>query len=178
MFVRTLSTALIALSGAAFLAGCDGVPSTPLLPSNPNLGPGPTITGTVKGVTGTNLRVGLLGAKSAGQTKVEVASAAVTSERFTLQLPAEPGLDKMATDSESILFTLQAYEDKNKNNRFDTGDVETDAVAQGGTFRFFADDTPTRTAGWYQFKGGQYTKSFDVAFDLSAGGGGGAVLLF
>jgi hypothetical protein len=169
MIKRSIPALVAVAAGAALLAGCDGLATSPLI-SNPNLSPGPTISGSVKGVTATNLRVGLLGAKGAGQSKVEVASSSVAGSNFTLQLPREPGLDKMANDTESLLFTLQAYEDKNSNGRFDSGDTETDAVAASGTFRFFAEDSPNRTAGWYQFKNGQYTKSFDVAFDLNAGG--------
>lgn len=171
MFVRQFSAVLAVAAGAALLAGCDGVPSTPLI-GNPNLGPGPTISGTVKNVTGSNLRVGLLGTKTTGQQKLELTSSAVAGSAFTLQLPSEPGLNLMVNDTESITFTLQAYEDKNSNGRFDAGDVETDAGVAGGTFRFFAEDAPGRQAGWNQYKNGQYTKSIDVAFALDGNVGG------
>ena len=131
--------------------------------------PGPTINGQVKGESADNLRVGLLGAKSAGQAQREIASSAVSSAgSFNLQFPNSPPLDLMSSANESVTFALTAYIDKNANGKYDSTDELSDASPQSGTFRFFVDDGPPGSykSGWNLYKNGQYVQSFDTAFVL------------
>lgn len=167
MFARTLRRWVIALPAMAFLTACD-VPNVPDVAGNGN---SPTLRGQVTGVTGSDVRVGLLGAKSAGRPLEELVSSAVTDGSYTLRLPPSPRLDLMSGSNanESIGFTLRAYRDVNGNTRYDAGDVLTDAVAESGTFRFFVDDGApgTYVAGWNLFQNGRYVQTFDTAFNLS-----------
>ncbi|MFN3431036.1 MAG: hypothetical protein ACK46X_13910 [Candidatus Sericytochromatia bacterium] len=155
----------IALPLLAVLAGCD-VPSVPGIDV-----PGPTLRGQVKGETSSNLRVGLLGTKTAGAPERELRSAAVGSDgSYTLQLPNSPPLDLMVNANDSVVFTLTAYEDTNKSGSFDPADKVTDAVAQSGRFRFFVEDGPPGSykSGWnlYNNTSGTYSQSFETAFVL------------
>jgi hypothetical protein len=158
--------AAIALPLLAVLAGCD-VPSVPGIDI-----PGPTLRGQVKGESASNLRIGMLGEKSAGSGKREVAGAPVSSDgSYSLRLPNSPPLDLMVNANDSIAFTLTAYEDTNKNGAFDSSDTVTDAAAQTGTFRFFVEDGPpgsSQKAGWnlYNSSTGMYSQSFETAFVL------------
>jgi hypothetical protein len=160
--------ALVAATAAlAMLVGCTDVPS---FPTTPNIaGSGPTLRGTVKASTTTNLRVGLLGSTKAGGTTRELVGAPASSGSFSMQLPASPPYDMMLDDNQSVVFTLQAYADKNKNAKYDAGE-ETDAAAQNGTVRFFAEDGPAGSykAGWNVFKDGRYSQSFDLAFNVQS----------
>ena len=161
---RRLSRPMLTLLPAlALLAGCD-------VPSLPSVGlPGPTLTGTVAGESGSNLRVGLLGTPRAGGDKLELVSSSVSSGgSYRLQLPDTPRMDMMVNDNESVLFTLSAYKDLNGNGRFDASDELTDAAAQAGTFRYFAEDGAPGgyKAGWNLYKDGTYVQSFDTAFVL------------
>jgi hypothetical protein len=157
--------ALTLIPTLTLLAGCD-------VPNVPGVGtPGPTINGQVKGTIADNLRVGMLGSKSAGQPKREIASSAVgSSGSYSLQLPNSPPLDLMVNATDSAAFTLSAYVDKNKNGKYDTTDELTEAAAQTGTFRFFLEDGPPGSykSGWnlYNASTGTYTQSFTTAFVL------------
>lgn len=158
--------AAIALPLLAVLAGCD-VPSVPGIDT-----PGPTLRGQVKGESTSNLRIGLLGSKTAGAAKREVVGAAVASDgSYTLRLPNSPPLDMMVTANDSVAFTLTAYEDTNKSGAYDSADTVTDKAAQTGTFRFFVEDGPagsSQKAGWnlYNSTTGMYSQSFETAFVL------------
>lgn len=147
------------------MAGCD-VPNVPLAGGG---GSAPTINGQVKGVTGTNVRIGLLGAKSAGQAKREIATSTVGADgAYSLTFPGSPPFDLMVNDNDSVLFSLSAYKDLNSNGRYDTTDELTDAAAESGTFRFFVEDGPPGSykSGWNLFRNGQYVQSFSTAFVL------------
>lgn len=149
----------------ALLAGCD-VPNVPLVGGG---GSAPTINGQVKGVTGSNVRIGLLGAKSAGQAKREIATSTVGADgSYSLTFPGSPPFDLMVNDNDSVLFSLSAYKDLNSNGRYDTSDELTDAAAQSGTFRFFVEDGPPGSykSGWNLYQNGQYVQSFSTAFVL------------
>lgn len=157
--------AAIALPLLAVLAGCD-VPSVPGIDI-----PGPTLRGQVKAESTSNLRIGMLGAKTAGAPKREVAGTSVGSDgSYTLQLPNSPPLDLMVNANDSVAFTLTAYEDTNKSGDYDSSDTVTDAAAQSGTFRFFVEDGPPGSykSGWnlYNNTSGTYSQSFETAFVL------------
>lgn len=151
---------LVAIATTCALAGCD-TPVGALLG-----GGGPTISGTVKGMSGSAVRVGLIGTPRAGAREREIASAATAGGAFLLTLPARPPIDLMEQPDEqrSIVFTLRAYEDSNGNNAFDAG--EKLCECSSGQFRYFSSDGPEGSyrAGWNQFSGGRYTQSFDTAF--------------
>jgi hypothetical protein len=162
---RSLTRIALMAPALALLAGCD-VPSVPGISM-----PGPTLNGQVKGEAGSNLRIGLLGSKSAGQAKREIASSSVGSGgAYTLQLPNSPPLDLMTDANSSVAFTLSAYKDTNSNGKYDTTDEISDAAAQNGTFRFFVDDGPPGSykSGWNLYKDGQYVQSFNTAFVLQS----------
>lgn len=163
---RSLSRFALVLAPTLFvLAGCD-VPSVPGISM-----PGPTINGQVKGSAASALRVGLLGSKSAGTAKREIATAPVSADgAYSLQLPNSPPLDLMTDANSSVAFTLSAYTDKNGNGKYDSTDELSDAAAQNGTFRFFVDDGPPGSykSGWNLYKDGQYVQSFNTAFVLQS----------
>lgn len=144
------------------LAACDA----PTLPGGA-LGDGPVLSGSAPEAA--NLRVGLVGRKTPSSPDQELVSTPVTAGRYTLTVPASPRLDFMLNDNESILLTLRAYEDVNANGRYDEGDRLTDAAAVGGTFRYFAEDSPSGAyrAGWNQFRDGTYTQTYSTAFNLT-----------
>ncbi|HEY9722268.1 MAG TPA: hypothetical protein V6D47_09650 [Oscillatoriaceae cyanobacterium] len=157
---RTLSAVAIAC-----LAGCSGI-----APNLPGISLGATVHGQVNGVSGSNLRVGLLGSKEAGQTPQELVSAPVTGGAYSLDLPGSPRLDLMSSDSESIPFALEVYQDNNGDGQYDEGDTITQASAANGTFRFFTEDGPPGSykAGWNLYQNGSYTQTFDTAVNLTA----------
>lgn len=163
---RYMSRCAIALVPVlALLAGCD-VPNVPLAGGSTSA---PAINGQVKGVAGGNVRIGLLGAKSAGQSKREIATTEVGADgSYSLQFPGSPPFDLMVNDNDSVIFTLSAYKDLNDNDRYDTSDELTEVAAQSGTFRFFVDDGPPGSykAGWNLYQNGQYVQSFSTAFVL------------
>lgn len=145
---------------AIALTGCD-TPVGALIG-----GGGPTITGTVKGMAGAAVRVGLIGTPKAGAKEREIASTAASGGSFSLTLPARPPVDLMEQPDEqrSIVFTLRAYEDRNGNGAFDSG--EPLCVCSAGSFRYFSSDGPAGSyrAGWNAFEGGRYSQSFDTAY--------------
>lgn len=166
MFKNVLRVSLPLVTGLMLLAGCD-------VPVVPGVGtPGPTLTGSVSGVSGSNLRVGLLGAKKAGAQQQELVSTALGGGSYSLKVPNAPTLDLMANDNESILFTLSVYKDNNQNGKFDEGDEVTDASSAKSTLRFFMNDGAPGTykAGWnvYDPQAGTYSQAFDAAFNLTA----------
>lgn len=152
-------TTLVVLT---LLAGCD-VPGVPSFG-----GAGPTVTGTVKNMTGANVRVSMMGATSAGGATREIASAATSSGAFSLSLPGAPPIDLMEQPGEqrSIVFTLKAYQDGNANSRYDAGEQVCDCSS--GQFRYFAADGPEGSwkAGWNNLVGGRFTQSFNTAYAL------------
>ena len=149
----------LALAATLLLAGCDTPIATVLG------GGGPTISGTVQGMSGAAVRVGLIGTPKAGAREREIASTGTAGGGFVITLPARPPIDLMQqNETRSIVFTLRAYEDANGNNAFDAG--EKLCECSSGQFVFFDSDGPAGSykAGWNQFSGGRYTQSFDTAF--------------
>lgn len=179
---RPVSRALGILSGltlAVALTGCD-VPNVPLTDLPDAIGSsGPTLQGSLQDVETTGqVRVGLLGATGAGKPSMELRSAAVTGNNFSLTLPAIPPNEFMANDNESFLLMLTAYEDTNGNGRYDTSDEVLEAAAPAGTFRYFADEGPSYKKGWNLFQNGAYTQSFPTAFEMEGGVSAFRVLSF
>ncbi len=156
---RPVSLALL-LAATFAVAGCD-TPVGALIG-----GAGPTISGTVKGMSGAAVRVGLIGTPRAGAKEREIASAATSGGSFTLTLPARPPIDLMEQPDEqrSIVFSLRAYEDRNANGAFDDG--EPLCQCSSGSFRYFSSEGPAGSykAGWNTFAGGRYSQSFDTAY--------------
>lgn len=150
----------LALASMLLLAGCD-TPIGAVLG-----GGGPTISGTVTGMSGSAVRVGLIGTPRANAREREIASTGTAGGAFMITLPGRPPIDLMQQpdESRSIVFTLRAYEDSNGNNAFDAG--EKLCECSSGQFVYFASDGPAGSykAGWNQLVGGRYTQSFDTAF--------------
>ena len=158
---RTTILAL-ALAATAALTGCD----TPVVGAI--LGGGPTIRGNVVGMQGAAVRVGLIGTPRAGANAREIATAATAGGAYAITLPARPPIDLMEQPDElrSIVFTIRAYEDRNGNDAYDSG--ETLCECSSGQFRYFSTDGPAGSykAGWNVFAGGRYSQAFDVAYNL------------
>jgi hypothetical protein len=155
-----LCLAVMPAAGCADLAAVGGLP-LPLAG-----GGGPTVSGTVKGMSGAGVRVGVLGSSTAGGKQREIASTEVSDGAFTLTLPGRAPVDMMEQPAEtrSVVFTLRAYADANRNSRYDDG--ETLCECSSGQFRFFESDGPAGSykAGWNVVTGGRFTQNFSTAF--------------
>lgn len=152
---------LLPLLTVLALAGCD-VPGVPSFG-----GAGPTITGSVTKLTGSGIRVSLMGAATAGGAQREIASTAASGGQFSLTLPGSPPIDMMTADeTRSVVFTLKAYQDGNGNGKYDGGEQLCDC--SNGQFTYFTSDGPSGSwkAGWNNLSGGRYTQTFTTAYAL------------
>ena len=163
----TLRALFLAASAATWVAGCSDVGAIAGLPGGLT-GGGPPIRGTVKDMSGPEVRVGVIGSPRAGGKQREIVSTTASAGTFSLSLPASPPVDMMEQPDEtrSVVFTLRAYADANRNQRYDDG--ETLCECSEGQFRFFASDGAPGSykAGWNVFANGKYTQSFTTAFNL------------
>ncbi|MEB3329640.1 MAG: hypothetical protein VKQ33_10450 [Candidatus Sericytochromatia bacterium] len=151
---------------AVSTAGCSDLAALGGLPLPLGGGGGPTVSGTVKGMSGAGVRVGVLGSSTAGGKQREIASTEVTDGAFTLTLPGRAPVDMMEQPAEtrSVVFTLRAYADANRNGRYDDG--ETLCECSSGQFRYVESDGPVGSykAGWNVVSGGRFTQNFTTAF--------------
>jgi hypothetical protein len=159
-FLSALFLLTLPAAGCTELAAVGGVP---LLLGG---GGGPTVSGTVKGMSGSGVRVGILGSSTAGGKQREIASAEVSDGSFTLTLPSRAPVDMMEQPAEtrSVVFTLRAYADADRNGRYDDG--ETLCECSSGQFRYFESDGPAGSykAGWNVVANGRFTQNFSTAF--------------
>jgi len=157
---RILCLLALSASGCADLAAAGGL-NLPVLG-----GGGPTVAGSVKGMSGAGVRVGVLGSSTAGGKQREIVSTDVMDGAFSLTLPARAPVDMMEQPAEtrSVVFTLRAYADANRNGRFDDGETLCDCSS--GQFRYFESDGPAGSykAGWNVVQGGRFTQNFSTAF--------------
>jgi hypothetical protein len=117
-------------------------------------------------MSGAGVRVGVLGSSTAGGKQREIVSTDVMDGAFSLTLPARAPVDMMEQPAEtrSVVFTLRAYADANRNGRFDDGETLCDCSS--GQFRYFESDGPAGSykAGWNVVQGGRFTQNFSTAF--------------
>jgi hypothetical protein len=153
----------------ALVAGCN----VPNLPGT--FGAAPTLKGQLQGgaTASSNMRVGLLGALQAGQALQELVSAPVNRNSYTLQLPGSPPLSLMINnETQSIAFTLEAYQDPDNDGHYQSGETTT-AVSTMGSIQFFTSDGGPGgpRSGWNVYQNGTWTQSFNVAFNLQPSSG-------